>query len=65
MATSLKKADELISACDENGVQLFVVKQNRLNSTLQLVKRAIDKGRFRKDLHGNRECPVDQAPILL
>lgn len=46
MATSLKKADELISACDENGVQLFVVKQNRLNSTLQLVKRAIDKGRF-------------------
>jgi UDP-N-acetyl-2-amino-2-deoxyglucuronate dehydrogenase len=46
MATSLKKADELISACDENGVQLFVVKQNRLNSTLQLVRRAIDKGRF-------------------
>jgi len=46
MATNLKKADELISACDENGVQLFVVKQNRLNPTLQLVKRAIDKGRF-------------------
>ena len=46
MATSLKKADELISACDENGVQLFVVKQNRLNPTLQLVKRAITKGRF-------------------
>lgn len=46
MGTSLKKADELISACDQNGVQLFVVKQNRLNSTLQLVKRAIDKGRF-------------------
>lgn len=46
MGTSLKKADELIAACDENGVQLFVVKQNRLNSTLQLVKRAIDKGRF-------------------
>lgn len=46
MATNLKKADELISACDENGVQLFVVKQNRLNSTLQLVKRSIDKGRF-------------------
>lgn len=46
MATSLKKADELISACDENGVQLFVVKQNRLNPTLQLVKRAIGKGRF-------------------
>jgi UDP-N-acetyl-2-amino-2-deoxyglucuronate dehydrogenase len=46
MATSLKKADELISACDENGVQLFVIKQNRLNSTLQLVKSAIDKGRF-------------------
>ena len=46
MATNLRKADELIQACDENGVQLFVVKQNRLNSTLKLVKSAIDKGRF-------------------
>ncbi len=46
MAISLASADELVKACDEAGVHLFVVKQNRLNSTVQLVKRALDKGRF-------------------
>ena len=34
------------SACDDAGVQLFVVKQNRLNPPIQLLKRAVDKGRF-------------------
>jgi len=48
MAISLKGADALIDACDSAGVQLFVVKQNRLNAPVQLVKRAIDKGRFGK-----------------
>jgi UDP-N-acetyl-2-amino-2-deoxyglucuronate dehydrogenase len=46
MAISLSAADELVQACDAAGVHLFVVKQNRLNSTVQLVRRAIDKGRF-------------------
>ncbi len=46
MAISLAQADELVRACDEAGVQLFVVKQNRLNPPIQLLKRAIDKGRF-------------------
>lgn len=46
MAISLAGADELVRACDDAGVQLFVVKQNRLNATVQLVKRALDKGRF-------------------
>ncbi|HEY5220285.1 MAG TPA: Gfo/Idh/MocA family oxidoreductase [Gemmatimonadaceae bacterium] len=46
MATSLRAADELVEACDAAGVQLFVVKQNRLNPPIQLVRRAIDKGRF-------------------
>lgn len=48
MALEIKSADALIDACDANQVKLFVVKQNRLNSTLQLLKRAIDKGRFGK-----------------
>jgi len=48
MATSLKAADDLIKACSEANVRLFVVKQNRLNSTVQLLKRAMDKGRFGK-----------------
>ncbi|MDB4907307.1 MAG: putative oxidoreductase [Gemmatimonadetes bacterium] len=46
MAISLAGADALVQACDEAGVQLFVVKQNRLNPAIQLLKRAVDKGRF-------------------
>jgi UDP-N-acetyl-2-amino-2-deoxyglucuronate dehydrogenase len=46
MAISLKQADALVQACDQAGVHLFVVKQNRLNPPIQLVKRAVDKGRF-------------------
>lgn len=46
MAISLAAADDLVQACDAAGVQLFVVKQNRLNPSIQLLKRAVDKGRF-------------------
>ena len=46
MAISLAAADEMVSACDAAGVHLFVVKQNRLNPPVQLLKRAVDKGRF-------------------
>ncbi len=46
MATRLVDGKKMVSACDEEGVHLFVVKQNRLNPTLQLLKRAIQKRRF-------------------
>lgn len=46
MAIDLAGADALVQACDEAGVHLFVVKQNRLNPSIQLLRRAIDKGRF-------------------
>jgi UDP-N-acetyl-2-amino-2-deoxyglucuronate dehydrogenase len=46
MAISLEAADQLVQACDASGVHLFVVKQNRLNPPIQLLKRAVDKGRF-------------------
>jgi UDP-N-acetyl-2-amino-2-deoxyglucuronate dehydrogenase len=36
----------MVKACDDAGVRLFVVKQNRLNSTLQLLKKAASSGRF-------------------
>jgi len=48
MAINITDADNLIKACDKHGVHLFVVKQNRLNATMQLLKKAIDKGRFGK-----------------
>jgi UDP-N-acetyl-2-amino-2-deoxyglucuronate dehydrogenase len=46
MAIRLEDCDALIKACDQNHRHLFVVKQNRLNATMQLLKRAMDKGRF-------------------
>lgn len=46
MATRWTDGRRMVEACDEAGVRLFVVKQNRRNSTLRLVKRAIDRGRF-------------------
>lgn len=48
MALNIEAADNLINACDKHHVKLFVVKQNRLNTTLQLLKRALDKNRFGK-----------------
>ena len=46
MATRWHDGLRMVKACDDAGVRLFVVKQNRRNSTLQLLKKAIDKGRF-------------------
>jgi len=48
MATRWKDGVKMVRACDEAGVRLFVVKQNRRNSTLQLLKRAIKEKRFGK-----------------
>lgn len=46
MSITLEQADALVEATDSAGVKLFVVKQNRLNPAVQLLKRAVDKGRF-------------------
>ncbi len=48
MGITLEAVDRFIHTCDTNNVQHFVVKQNRLNTTMQLLKKAIDKGRFGK-----------------
>lgn len=42
MATRWADGVEMVKACDKAGVHLFVVKQNRRNATLQLLKRALD-----------------------
>jgi len=46
MALRLDKADEMIRACAEHEVKLFVVQQNRFNPPVQALKRALDQGRF-------------------
>ena len=55
MATQWADGIEMIKACDNADVRLFVVKQNRKNTTLQLLKRAIDEQRFGQ-IHGSLEC---------
>ena len=46
MATKWDEGMAMARECREAGVKLFVVKQNRLNTTMQLLKAAIDGGRF-------------------
>ena len=48
MSINWKKGLEMVKICDLEGVHLFVVKQNRFNDTLQLLKRAISEKRFGK-----------------
>jgi UDP-N-acetyl-2-amino-2-deoxyglucuronate dehydrogenase len=48
MATRWRDGVRMLKACDEAKVRLFVVKQNRRNATLQLLKKAIEQGRFGK-----------------
>jgi UDP-N-acetyl-2-amino-2-deoxyglucuronate dehydrogenase len=48
MATRWADGVRMVKACDEAGVRLFVVKQNRRNTTLQLLKRAVGEKRFGK-----------------
>jgi UDP-N-acetyl-2-amino-2-deoxyglucuronate dehydrogenase len=48
MATKWKDGITMVSDCEDAGVRLFVVKQNRKNPTLRLLKRAITEGRFGK-----------------
>lgn len=46
MATNWADGKRMVTACDQAGVRLFVVKQNRRNATLQALKRAMEQGRF-------------------
>ena len=48
MATSWEDGVSMVKECDKAGVRLLVVKQNRRNPTLQLLKRAITENRFGK-----------------
>ena len=46
MATRWEDGKRMVEECDKAGVRLFVVKQNRRNATLQLLKRAVEEKRF-------------------
>lgn len=46
MATRYADGLAMVKACDQAGVRLLVMKQNRCNATLQLLKQAVEQGRF-------------------
>lgn len=48
MALRLQDADDMIRACDEAGVKMFIVKQNRFNVPVVKAREALDAGRFGK-----------------
>ena len=52
MALRLQDADDMIRACDEAGVKLFVVKQNRFNVPVVKAREALEAGRFGKLILG-------------
>ena len=52
MALTLPDADAMIKACDDNGIRLFVVKQNRFNVPIGKVREALEAGRFGKIVMG-------------
>lgn len=46
MATRWEDGKRMVEAFDRAGLRLFVVKQNRTNATLQMLKRAVKERRF-------------------
>jgi len=52
MALTLQDADSMILACAEKQVKLFVVKQNRFNRPIELVRKAIVDNRLGKIVMG-------------
>lgn len=69
MALTLDHADAMIKACDEAGIKLFVVKQNRFNVPVVKLRKALEEGRFGNLILGTvrvRWCRTqeyyDQAP---
>lgn len=63
MALTLDDADRMIRTCDQAGVRLFVVKQNRFNVPVVKAREALDARRFGKMVLGTvrvRWCRTQQ-----
>jgi predicted dehydrogenase len=52
MALTLDDADVMIRACDQYGIKLFVIKQNRFNVPVVKTREALEAGRFGKLVMG-------------
>lgn len=52
LALRLEEADEILRFCDEHGIKIFVVHQNRYNRPIIKAREALEKGRFGKLVMG-------------
>jgi len=52
IALSLSDADAIIAAADEKGVKVCACHQNRFNASVQIIREAVEAGRFGKMMHG-------------
>ena len=52
MALSISDADQMIAACAENHVKLFIIKQNRFNVPVVKTREALEANRFGKMVMG-------------
>jgi UDP-N-acetyl-2-amino-2-deoxyglucuronate dehydrogenase len=52
LALNLDETDQTLSKCNELGLKVFVVKQNRFNPPIKKLKEALDKNRFGKPVLG-------------
>jgi UDP-N-acetyl-2-amino-2-deoxyglucuronate dehydrogenase len=59
---NLHRADQLIEACEENGVKLGVIFQNRFSADYIKLKAAVKDGKFGKLLMGNAHVNWYRAP---
>lgn len=53
MAMSLTEADAMVATADKHGVKLGVMHQNRFNSAIVKLRRALEQGKFGKLTHGS------------
>ncbi|WP_160670110.1 Gfo/Idh/MocA family oxidoreductase [Clostridium sp. C8-1-8] len=52
MALSIKDADDMICCAEANNVKLAICHQNRFNSAIQLLRKAVEEDRFGKLISG-------------
>lgn len=52
MALRLEDADRMIEVCKQQGVKLFVIKQNRFNVPVRKLREAVESARFGKLVMG-------------
>ncbi len=52
MALRVSDCEDMIAACKASGSRLFVVQQNRFNKAVQAARKALESGRFGKQVLG-------------